>query len=110
MSIDDQLSALEQNLNVSFPSSSTETSSVTSSGIKSGIKSVKTWQKMIIPFIVSSGLIVIFRPIWLYKTTIDPKSGKSDHVMKIPQTAGTVIVLTILFYLVWNFYLNKRFI
>jgi UDP-N-acetylmuramyl pentapeptide phosphotransferase/UDP-N-acetylglucosamine-1-phosphate transferase len=104
MSIDDQLSALEQNLNVSLPSSTSST--VTSSGSKP----VKTWQKMIFPFIVSSGLIAVFRPIWLYKTTVDPKSGKTTQQMKIPQTAGTVIVLTILFYLVWNFYLNKRFI
>jgi UDP-N-acetylmuramyl pentapeptide phosphotransferase/UDP-N-acetylglucosamine-1-phosphate transferase len=100
MSIDDQLSALEQNL----PSSTSPT--VTSSGSKP----VKTWQKMIFPFIVSSGLIAVFRPIWLYKNTVDPKSGKTTHQMKIPQTAGTVIVLTILFYLVWNFYLKKRFI
>ena len=104
MSIDDQLSALEQNLNVSLPSSSSST--LTSS---SGSKPVKTWQKMIFPFLLSSGLIAVFKPIWLYKTSVDPKSGKATHSMKIPQTAGTVIVLTILFYLVWNFYLNKRF-
>jgi hypothetical protein len=102
MSIDEQLSSLEQNLNISLPSSSTVTSSEA--------KPMKTWQKIIVPFIASSSLIAIFKPIWLYKTNVDPKTGKTTHQMKIPQSAGTIIVLTILFYLIWNFYLNKRFI
>jgi hypothetical protein len=108
MDIDQQLAALEKNIPISNEDSSTSISTSISSsfGRSSKQKSIKHY---IIPVIISSLVLYGFKPIWLYRVEVDPKTGEISYQMKIPQMVGSILFLSIILYLAWNLYLSKKF-